>query len=383
MTAITPSAFYFLLFAANACLLPFLALYYKSIGLTGSQIGLLTGLSPLITLAAAPFWTGLADTTRRHKLVMAALMVVSATSALAILVAHDFFGLLLVVSVFAFALAPLGSLADTATMSMLGERRDRYGRIRIFGTLGWGVMAPVAGWIIKQTGLDWAFYLYAFLMSLGLLLAFRFTFPRDHHAVPFAQGMRTLFGNRHWMFFLGMVLLSGIGTATINTYLSVLLADLHASTATVGVALAISTISELPIMFFANRLLRRFHPSGVLVLAMIAVVVRVLLYSVAGAAWQVLLIQLLHGLNYPLIWVAGVAYADRVAPPGLNASAQGMFGSTLMGIGAAVGNLLGGVLLQQGGTAGMYRIIGLVVLAGLLLVLAVERLFGNARMGDD
>jgi MFS family permease len=72
--------------------------------------------------------------------------------------------------------------------------------------------------------------------------------------------------------------------------------------------------------------------------------------------------------------VAGVSYADQVAPPGLKASAQGMFSSSLMGFGAAVGSLLAGVLLQQVGSAGMYRMIGFIILAGMLFILAIEKL---------
>ena len=51
-------------------LMPYVALYYQSIGLTGAQIGLLTGLAPLITLVGAPIWTGIADATHHYKLVL-------------------------------------------------------------------------------------------------------------------------------------------------------------------------------------------------------------------------------------------------------------------------------------------------------------------------
>src|SRR5215831_13480277 len=62
--------FYFFYFAAASGLFPFTALYYQSIGLSGGEIGLLTGLAPLITLIGAPFLTGTADASHRHKSVM-------------------------------------------------------------------------------------------------------------------------------------------------------------------------------------------------------------------------------------------------------------------------------------------------------------------------
>src|SRR4051812_1334028 len=62
-----PKLFYFCNFAAMAAIMPFLALYYKQVGLTGREIGLVASLSPLVSLLAAPLWGGLADATQQHR----------------------------------------------------------------------------------------------------------------------------------------------------------------------------------------------------------------------------------------------------------------------------------------------------------------------------
>jgi len=48
-------------FAASACAPPFVVLYYQELRFTATHIGLLTGVTILITLFGAPLWTGLAD----------------------------------------------------------------------------------------------------------------------------------------------------------------------------------------------------------------------------------------------------------------------------------------------------------------------------------
>ena len=58
MKRIYPFSFYLLYYGANACILPYVILYYQSLGFSGAQIGLLFAISPLITLFGAPFWTG-------------------------------------------------------------------------------------------------------------------------------------------------------------------------------------------------------------------------------------------------------------------------------------------------------------------------------------
>jgi PPP family 3-phenylpropionic acid transporter len=63
MSMAWPFVLNFLLFVATAFVLPFLVLYYQSLGFSGAQIGLLSGLTPLVIMIGAPFWTGLADKT--------------------------------------------------------------------------------------------------------------------------------------------------------------------------------------------------------------------------------------------------------------------------------------------------------------------------------
>ncbi|MCG2787187.1 MAG: MFS transporter [Anaerolineae bacterium] len=367
MSFFFPSAFYFMFFGALSFMMPFLALFYQNAGFSGTQIGLLTGIAPLITLVGAPFWTGIADSTRRHKAIMIIATTAVITTALLMSRSSEFYSLFGLVVLFSFFGAPIVSLADSATMSMLGESKHRYGQIRLWGSVGWGLIAPLAGAVVQQLGLDWPFYGYAIGMSGALLLALGLHFPAQQTSTPFKAGMKSLLSSKNWMFFLLMVLLAGIGMATINSYLFVYMEAMGLSKTLMGLALTISTLSEIPVMFFASRFLKRFNPRNLLLLALLVIGARLLLYSVSTLPWQILLIQLVHGFTFPIIWVAGVSYAAQEAPEGLSATAQGMFGSTLMGIGAALGGLLGGLLLQQFDPSGMYLVVGLVLLAGAFI----------------
>jgi MFS transporter, PPP family, 3-phenylpropionic acid transporter len=73
------------------------------------------------------------------------------------------------------------------------------------------------------------------------------------------------------------------------------------------------------------------------------------------------------------MWAAGVTFAGEIAPPGLGATAQSIFYSTVMGFGGMAGALAGGILFERSGGAGMFRVSGFVVLAGLLVMAASGR----------
>ena len=368
-----PSMYYFVYYGAISILFPFLALFYQSRGLTGGQIGLLAAISPIIAFFGAPLWTGAADASHRHK--PAAMLSILGVVVVAFIFpgVASFGGLLLMVGLYAFFGSPTGSLVDSAVLTLLGDRKERFGRIRLWGTIGYGVVAPFAGSLIGRLGLKWAFWGYAILMLCGLLIITQIPFRQSRSSGSFLGGMRLLFANRPWMLFLVMVFIAGIGMATINNYLFIYMQSLGASKTIMGIALTCSTLSEIPAMFFSDRLLRRFGARGMLVIAMTTIGLRLIGYSLTTWPWVVLLIQLSHGLTFAAIYTAGVHYADQIAPPGLKATTQGMFNGTLFGFGSGAGGLLGGLLLDRFSPGGMYAFAGTLVLVGLIVFLLIER----------
>ena len=258
---------------------PFLALYYKSQGLTGGQIGLLVALIPLLSFFGAPLWTGMADATHRHKLVTGISLLGVVIMALILPGISTFAGLVLAISLYAFLGSPTNALTDSAVLSLLGEQKARYGRIRLWGTLGYGAMAPIAGEIIDRLSLKWSFWGYAILTFVGLLIVVQIPFRQSHSNESFVGGMRSLFANRSWMLFLVMVFFGGIGMATINYYLFVYMESLGASKFLMGLALLVGTASEIPALFFGNRFLRRFGARSLLIIAMTIIGLRLICYS--------------------------------------------------------------------------------------------------------
>lgn len=377
MKKIWPFTFYFLYFAGLSALMPFFVLFYQGLNFNGAQIGLLTGIPPLITLFASPFWTGIADSKHLHKLVMG-LGIIATVFVILLLPTFTSFALVfLTIILFNTFLSPVPSLADSATMNMLGEERAMYGRIRLGGTFGWGLFAPVAGFLVQNYGLRIAFWTFCGLMFLNFFVSQKFVFfhngsdeTAEHHG-----GIRTLLTSRRWLNFLFLAFLGGVGSFSAASYLFPYMAELGANESTMGIALTISTLTEVPAFFFGNRLVRRLGSYGLLLLALVMVGIRSLLYGVASTPAMVLAVQAFGGMIFPMIWLAGVSYADENAPAGLKSSAQGLFGAMTFGVGSAAVGFVGGLLLESIGGRGMFSILGVVIFAGLAIAETVRRLF--------
>ena len=229
--------------------------------------------------------------------------------------------------------------------------------------------AAVAGVVIQKHGLKLAFWGCAALLLLTLFISQKLMYNPLRVSGSTRQNVRALLTNSRWLLFLAMGLAGGFALAATNTYFFPYLKELGADEATMGFALTLGTVSEMPVFFFGHRLLQRFKTQGLLRLAMIITGLRLLAFAAASTPQLALMIQLLNGLTFPAMWVAGVAYADEHAPVGLSASAQGMFSAMVMGFGAAVGGFVGGPLLESQGGRGFS-------LGGTTTMLIVQQLAG-------
>lgn len=370
-----PFSFYFLYFAGVASFGPYRVLYYQSLSFTGAQIGLLAGITPLITLVSLPLVTGIADRTNRHRLILSlALLVVVAGQLIFpyIKTFHLLFGLVILFSVFFSAIMPL---TNSAALFMLGDRKDLYGRIRLGGTLGFGIVATLAGSLVENYGLKIAFWGAAGLFFIAFLTSQKLTYGAVENEKPADKGRPIdLLKNPHFLLFLVISFSGGISFATLNTYLFPYMKELGAGESRMGLALTIGTISEIPVLFFANRFIKRFKAYTLVISSVAMTGLRFLLLGLTANPDFVLIVQLLNGFNFPLLYVAGVTYTDTQAPQGYRATAQGLFNAVMGGIGSAVGGFVGGLLFERLGARGMYLTLSIFVAFVLVFVSLLRRL---------
>ena len=374
MKKIWPFSFYFLYFAAFASLLPYFVLFYQSLGFNGAQIGLLTGVPPLVTLVGGPFLTGLADSTQRHRLIMGLGIAITIGVMLIMPSMKEFVVVFILILIFNFSISPVSPLTDSATMSMLGEERAQYGRIRLGGTIGWGLFAPIAGTLIENHGLRIAFLMFSVIMFINFFVGQKFSYGKKEEQAAGNGGIRTLLADRRWVFFLLTSFLGGVGAFSMASYLFPYMAELGANEGQMGLALTISTLTEVPVFFFGDRLVRRFGSHGLFLIALILIGIRSLFYAAVDTTLQVFILQVFSGMMFPALWLAGVSYADENAPAGLKSTAQGLFGAVMFGFGSAVSGFVGGLLLESIGGRGMFLVLGIAILVGLALIEGIRRL---------
>ena len=372
-------SFYFLFFGAAASLFPFLVILYEQLDLTGSQIGFLIGMSPLISWLSAPLWGAVADSTRQHRLLLmlaiaGAIVVVGTLS-----ITTQFLALILVIALFAFFTAPIVPIVDSSVLAFLGSQKDQYGKLRLWGAIGWGLMAPLVGWLSERSGMQWIFWGYIAFMLLTLLVSYKLPINERSDRPHFVQEARQLLADKRWFLFLAVVFIGGAGMTMISAYLFLYMQSLGGNKALMGLALTFATISEIPFLYYSDRLLAHWGARRLLMLSLVVFAFRALALSLIQTAWLVLPLQLLHGASFAAMWVASVSYADKLAPPGMGATAQGLLSGAMFGLGAAFGGFVGGLLFAGIGGSMMYRWTSVALLIGLVLFILADRRMVRAQ----
>jgi PPP family 3-phenylpropionic acid transporter len=372
-----PKAFYLVYFLAMAFYAPFLPLYYRQIGMTGQQIGVLGAVTPIITLFSGPLWGGLADATRRHR----ALLLLTLSSALvfvpAVYLTTEVLVLSVLVVVGAFLRSPTMALVDSTVLRVLGKRRALYGQQRLWGTVGYAFGALCVGTLTQRAGLHAGMYVFLPLMVVTVLISLRLPVTEYRRGMPFWRGLRTLVTNRQWSIFLAAAFMVGLGRSASGRFLMIHLSDLGLPRTLLGLATAVGCVGEVPVFFYGDYVLRRWSTRTLLVFGWVVSMLRLFALSVMRAHWLILPLQLVQGIAFGATMSAGVSLTGEIAPEGMGATAQALYGAMRGGLAGAFGAFLGGMAYDYWGAPALFRCGGLAI-AGALLFFALS----NRRAGS-
>lgn len=357
---------YFFFFAGMGVFFSYINVYYLSIGLTGMQIGFLGTIGPLVGVFSAIIWGMLSDRIGRPRL----LFGIAALGTLAAIVilsrVHVFLGLIPPVILLSLFSSPMPSMMDSTTFRLLGNQPERYGRYRIFGTLGFILTSGFSGFLLERLGLRALFPAYGLTIilylaaSLGLPNA-----PFRLHTSLF-EGLGKLIRQPRWVLFAVSVFILWIGATGAISFVGILIKSLGGTERLIGLNWAVAATIELPVMWSSAFLLSRFGALRLVMVAFIGYFLRILFYGLIPAPEWALAVNVIHAFSYVPFLIGSVAYANQLAPPDLKATSQGLL-FAVMNLGNVFGALLSGWMYDHLGIGGLFRALAFIALAGFVI----------------
>lgn len=363
---------------------PYAALYLSSIGLSGSQIGLLLAVVPLVSFMVQPLWGLLSDVYHLHRraLVLACFGVTLAITAFGL--TTDVRLLLVFAIGHAVMRGPIGILGTALALEYLEREAARadFGSIRLWGSIGFAAASfGIGAWFVEDA-VWWILPIYAVTYAALGVVAMTLPNAEVHGEVQWQEGLQLLRRERTLALFLAGILLIGFTLGVVNNYLAVYLNDIAAAGWVIGAALAISALLEVPLMARVPAFLRRWGMRLVLVGGAAALPLRWLLYTVIDEPLLVLPTQALHSIGMMALLVVGVYYVDRLLVPKWRASGQALYTASLHGIGPSLGLFVAGYVYEHAGITLVWLACAVVGLFGTLLLAHVVHVPQPASAAD-
>ena len=366
-------AFYFFHFFSVGVTLPFLNIYYHSVGITGAQLGFLNAAARVSSSLAPPAAGILADRLRRGREIMLICTAVSSLTALALWGSTGFWALLVLIAVYSAAKGAVGPIAENVSLRQIEKSGEEYGRLRWWGSLGFIVAALGMGWLIEGQTIG---LMFPVLFGSGMvLIAVVSFFPRDWDAPRRKTGgdLRKLLRTRPLMNFYGAAILMSVSAGPFGLYFSIYLRELGMPATLIGLAWTAGVVSEIFFLWYAGSIQRRFGLKAMIAAGIFASALRWELTTWTTNAALLVAIQTLHGVTFGVYHVGAVQFVDRMSGEAIKNTGQALYGAATFGAGSSVGVLIAGWLLPRYGFAAlMHAGAALALVAGIWFWLAVE-----------
>jgi PPP family 3-phenylpropionic acid transporter len=369
--AFRASGFYLTFFFTLAVYLPFLNIYFRTLGMSGWQIGILAALMPTGSFLAVPLITMLADRLGWRIRLLTASVCGTAAALLLFLVPTKFLSLVLVMAFFSVTYSAVVPLADTSIVRMSVRHDLNYGGLRLWGSLGYAISATASGVLWQHTGYR-PMFVVAALFSLAVALSAHSleNVPGQERREPAPLG--SILNDRLLMGVLISTLLAASAIGMEFTFVGIYMSNLGGSGLLLGMLFGVSALCELPGMRYSSRIGSRIGPGFALVLAYGFLTLAYVGYAASPNPYVLLAFSLLRGLGYGLFYVGTVHFLNARAPHGWAATVQGIMNATAYGLGQLISRPLAGRIFDVYGPRVLYVVCAsLSVLAALVMTVMV------------
>jgi PPP family 3-phenylpropionic acid transporter len=272
------------------------------------------------------------------------------------------------------------SLTEAAMAHLVAGDWGRYGRVRLWGSVGFMVTVFAAGAWFERWGMG-SFPAWAGVTLAGVL-ACTFWLPDVKEPVHHeSHGPQEPIGTAlrrpvvRWFFIsLFFHVMAHFG---VYAFYSLYLDALGYSKSTIGALWAVSVVVEIGWFYAQGRLIRRHSMERWLLICGMATVLRMALIAGLGSWLSALVVaQLLHALTFATHHTACIAMVSKHFPGKLRGRGQALFTVTGYGFGGVLGVLVGGAIASRWGFQAMFgasTLLGLVATASALRVWRLER----------
>lgn len=345
------SSTYFFYYAAVGVFTPYFARWITTWGHSAQAASGLMALWYATRVVGPPLWAHLSRHSQTPKTWLIGGLALSCLGFLGFFVPESLFWLALSMGLFSLFYNAVMPQLEALTLNALGDRKHHYGRIRLWGSLGFIVLAVAYGELLQRNlAPDLALtMLTAMIITTFVATRLPGRPPTDNatHAahglqdLPNSSSLWTLLRQAAIQRFLLTTLLMQMSFGAFYLFYTLHLEHAGHDTNVVGALWGVGVLAEVVLFIYAGRVLSRASAQYWMQIAVVITVARWLCVALMPQVlWLMVIMQLSHAISFGLFHIASTqrlielfSVSDRVNGQSLNYS-----------IGSGLGGVLGAAL---------------------------------------
>lgn len=347
-------------FAAIGLFNPYAPLWFQSLGLSTLAIGAIVSVQSWTRIAGPYAWSWWGDHHGKRVELLRLATAGAVCSALGLLGVQAAVPVAVVTGLLFLANSGVVPLYEALLAQLLSTERGldtaRYGRVRVWGSVGFIVAVSVFGVLLEWAGIALFPAFVAAMNGLMLLVALRLPATPDSaaHDEPAPPALPIL-RRPEVAWFFASIFFTVLAHTSLYAFFSLYLVQLGYGKSAVGLLWALSVVGEIVFFWRQGRWFGRFTPHGWLQIVAVATALRFATVA-AGGGWTLLLVlaQVAHAITFAAHHAACIALVHRLFPGRLRGRGQALY--TTLGYGApgVLGGVAGGWLISHLGFAAVF-----------------------------
>ncbi|MYM83589.1 MFS transporter [Duganella sp. FT50W] len=332
-------------------------LFFANKGMTVAQIGVLMSMIQVLRIVGPNLWGYAADHYDRRVLVLRLAGFAALAGFSGFFFGNSFGHFMLAMVILNLFTSGQAPICEALMLSEMKGDLTYYGRIRMWGSIGFIVSVTLASLALEHYGIVTLPWVAAGLLVATIAAAFRLRdVPRRTHRTPPPPLLSLLRRREVMAFFLSTALMVAAHTA-LYTFYSLYLERNGYSKTVIGAMWSLGVVAEVMLFYHQAPLFKRWGARRLMYLALGVAVLRFLMIG-AGSHMLGLLIaaQLMHAATFALHHSASVMSLQRWFSGPLQARGQALYMSISYGAGGSLGGLFLAQWWERAGAESVYYV---------------------------
>ena len=360
--------FYFLFYMGIGVYTTYITIYFQSIGLSSTEIGLVQGIAPVVSMLGLSLAGSIADQTGKMNVVLSASLLLASISALFFPVGKVLPAVMLISTFYTFVSSPLLQLSDAFSADNCKKEDVPFNTVKICGTIGYALIVLASGYILKAN-VSYMFIIQGAFFFVSSLLALKIPDRRIITKEKKAGYSALLKEKSLYILYLANLLVY-ISISYYNSFFPIYIKDLASgSLEIVAVSNFLALLSEFPFLIFAHTLCRKFGSKKILLVSCILMIVRWTGICFSQNATLSIALNLLKGASDIVFVYCTTEILNRRLNDKLKGTGQAFLGILTYGIARIVGNYGGGILSDAVGIPQTFLICAIFPIIAFIVIL--------------